>query len=53
MSQNKRYTNHSIRKTTVRKLRKGGASSTEIIAITGHKNQQSLVDYDELDKTIT
>lgn len=46
----KRYTNHSIRKTTVRKLRKGGASSTEIIAITGHKNQQSLVDYDELDE---
>ena len=45
----KHYTNNSIRKTTVKKLKKAGVSATEIMAITGHKNQQSLVDYDELD----
>ena len=45
----KHYTNHSIRKTTVKKLKKAGVSVTEIMAITGHKNQQSLTDYDELD----
>ena len=45
----KHYTNHSIRKTTVKKLKKAGVSATEIMAITGHKNQQSLTDYDELD----
>ena len=45
----KHYTNHSIRKTTVKKLKKAGVSTTEIMAITGHKNQQSLADYDEID----
>ena len=39
----------SIRKTTVKKLKKAGVSVTEIMAITGHKNQQSIADYDELD----
>ena len=38
----KHFTNHSIRKTTVKKLKKAGISATEIMAITGHKNQQSL-----------
>ena len=42
-------TNHSICKTTVKKLKKAGVSTSEIMAITGHKNQQSLTDYDELD----
>ena len=37
---NKHFTNHSIRKTTVQKLKKAG-----VAAITGHKNQQSLADY--------
>lgn len=45
----KHFTNHSIRKTTVKKLKKAGANSSEIMAITGHRNQQSLTDYDELD----
>ena len=45
----KHFTNHSIRKTTVKKLKKAGVSATEIMAITGHRNQQSLADYDELD----
>ena len=38
-----------MQKTTVRKLKKAGASSREIKAITGHKNEQSLADYDDLD----
>ena len=45
-STKKYFTNHSIRKTTVKKL---GVNASEIMAITGHKNQQSLTDYDELD----
>ena len=45
----KNFTNHSVRKSTVRKLKKAGASSREIMAITGHKNEQSLADYDDLD----
>ena len=46
---NKDFTNHSIRKTMVKKLKKAGVSPSEIMAITGIKNQQSLTDYDELD----
>ena len=45
----KNFTNHSVRKTAVRKLKKAGASSREIMAITGHKNERSLADYDDLD----
>ena len=45
----KRFTNHSLRKTTVTKLRKSGATNREIMAITGHKSEQSLADYDTLD----
>ena len=45
----KNFTNHSVRKTTVNKLRKRGATSREIIAITGQKSEQSLVNYDTLD----
>ena len=38
----KPYTNHSVRRVTVQKLRKAGVSSWEIIAITGHKTEESL-----------
>ena len=34
---------------TVQKLRKAGVSSHEIIAITGHKTEESLKDYDDID----
>jgi hypothetical protein len=34
---------------TVQKLRKAGVSSREIIAITGHKTEESLKDYDDID----
>ena len=47
---NKHFSNHSIRKTTVQKLKKAGVNATDIMAITGHKNQQSLTDYGELDE---
>ena len=42
---NKRFTNHSIRKTTVRKLQKAGVSNDKIAAVTGHRSEQSLRDY--------
>ena len=45
----KKFTNHSVSKTAVRKLKKAEASSREIMAITGRKNEQSLADYDNLD----
>ena len=42
-------TNHSVRKMLVKKLKKAGISNTEIIAITGHKSEDSLKHYDEVD----
>jgi len=42
---NKRFTNHSVRKTMVRKLQKAGISNNKIAAVTGHRNEQSLKDY--------
>ena len=33
----------------MKKLKKAGVNASEIMAITGHKNQQSLTDYDEID----
>ena len=45
----KHFTIHSMRKTTVRKLKKAGVCSRDIMAITGHRNDQSLADYDQLD----
>ena len=40
-----RFTNHSIRKTTVRKLQKAGISNDKIASITGHKSEETLRDY--------
>jgi len=48
-STNKKFTKHSIRKTTVRKLQKAGVSNDRIAAITGHRNEQSLRDYADAD----
>ena len=45
----KRFTNHSVRKTLVCKLQKGGVSNDKITAITGHKNEQSIADYADTD----
>ena len=46
---NKRYTNHSVRKATVRKLQRAGFSNDKISSITGLKSEQSLRDYAETD----
>ena len=46
---NKRYTNHSVRKTTVRKLQRAGFCNDEISSITRYKSEQSLRDYAETD----
>ena len=48
-STKKHFTNHSIRKTMVKKLKNVGVSPAGILVITGHKNQQSLTNYNELD----
>ena len=36
-------------KNNSKEAEKAGVSTTETMAITGHKNQQSLTNYDELD----
>jgi hypothetical protein len=38
----KRITNHSVRKFLVQKLRNANIPPTETMAITGHKNVQSI-----------
>ena len=45
----KNITNHSTRKTLVKKLKKAGVDGRNITAITGHKSEESLKDYDEND----
>ena len=45
----KRFTNHSVRKTLVRKLQKGGVPNDKITAITGHKSEQSIAEYADTD----
>ena len=42
---NKRLTNHSTRKHLVQKLREHNVPPTDIMAITGHKNVQSIINY--------
>ena len=43
----KKYTNHSVRKTCVKKLRAAGFAKCEIINITGHRHEAGLDPYDE------
>ena len=45
----KRLTNDSVRKTTIKKLTKYGVTNTNIAAITGHRNEQSLQQYAEME----
>ena len=45
----KNFTNHSLRKTVVKKLKKAGVATRDIAAITGHKCEGSLRDYDDHD----
>ena len=46
-SSDKKFTNHSARKTVVSKLKKANVELSGIVKVTGHKNIQSLDDYDE------
>ena len=46
---NKKFTNHSMQKTTVRKLQKAGISNDKIPAITGHHSEKNLRDYADAD----
>ena len=46
----KRLTNHSVRKTMVKKLQKQGVPNNKIAAISGHRNEQSLAYYAEMDE---
>lgn len=49
-SSEKKFTNHSARKTVVSKLKKAKVDRSGIMKITGHKNIQSVDDYDEADE---
>ncbi|KAH3771853.1 hypothetical protein DPMN_173182 [Dreissena polymorpha] len=44
----KRLTNHSVRKFLVQKLRNSNIPPTETMAITGHKNVQSITNYSNI-----
>ena len=44
ISADKKLTNHSARKTAVKKMKKAGTPESEIIAITGHANERGLDD---------
>ena len=46
----KKISNHSTRKAVVAKLKKAGQPRHKIIQITGHANETSLDDYDEIDE---
>ena len=46
-SSSKRLTNHSARKTVVKKLRLNNVERSSIMNVTGHRNKQKLNDYDE------
>ena len=46
-SSEKRFTNHSARKTLVSKMNKANLERSSIAKVTGHRNIQSLDDYDE------
>ena len=49
-SSEKRFSNHSARKTLVSKMKKANLERSSIAKVTGHRNIQSLDDYDEGDE---
>ena len=46
----KTFTNHSTRKTVVKKLKTAGLERSSIVKVTGHRNEKSLDDFDESDE---
>ena len=49
--EDKRLTNHSSRKTLVKKLKAANQPRSAIIGVTGHTNERSLADYEEGDES--
>ena len=49
-SSEKRFSNHSARKTLVSKMKKANLEWSSIAKVTGHRNIQSLDEYDEADE---
>ena len=49
-SSEKRFSNHSARKTLVSKMKKANLERSSIAKVTCHRNIQSLDDYDEADE---
>ena len=49
-SSEKRFSNHSARKTLVGKMKKANLERSSIATVAGHRNNQSLDDYDEADE---
>ena len=49
-SSTKNLTNHSARKTVVKKMKTAGLERSSIMKVTGHRNISSLDDYDEADE---
>ena len=47
----KTFSNHSARKTVVKKLKTAGLERSSIVKVTGHRNEKSLDDYDEGDES--
>ena len=50
LAANEKMTNHSARKTAVKKMQRKGLSRSYIIAITGHASERGLDSYDEGDE---
>ena len=48
LNPNKNITNHSARKHLIQKLRNSNVAPTDIMAISGHKNVQSILNYSEI-----
>ena len=46
----KTFSNHSARKTVVKKLKTAGLERSSIVKVMGHRNEKSLDDYDEGDE---
>ena len=46
----KRFSNHSARKTLVTKMKKAELDRSVIVKVSSHRNIQSLDDYDEADE---
>ena len=47
----KTFSNHSARKTVVKKLKTPGLERSSIVKVTGHRNEKSLDDFDEGDES--